>query len=225
MEGFIQQLAVSYIANGYYFYVQGRIPEGKDPAAVDGKLVRGYSVGISKWARARRKLAGAASMQYLRHERFFVLLATHGKHVFFEREKGQVRDCRRSPIKYAGYSMSYRGGHPHVRIEQGEYKRLKAYLLELGQHRRAEAVSEALRHLPFEPYAPVRRQLLNIVRAVNRLRRLRGFEPLPFEALRLRRRVVRPFEATPVEEDYGAIQRSAARGSSFNSERASLQVG
>lgn len=196
VEGFIQQLAVSYIANGYYFYVQGRIPEGKDPAAVDGKLVRGYSVGISKWARARRKLAGTASMQYLRHDRVFVLLATHGEHVFFEREKGQVRDCRRRPIKYAGYSVSYRGGHAHVRIEQNEYNRLKSYLLEVGLHRRTDLVAEVLRRLPFEPYAPVRRQLLNILRAVNRLRKLRGFEPVPFDALRLKRRVVRPFELT-----------------------------
>lgn len=194
MEGFVQQLAVSYIANGYFFYVPGRVPEGKDPATVDGKLVRGYSVGISKWARARRKVGGAASMQYLRHDRFFVLLATHGEHVFFEREKGQVRDCRRCPIKYAGYSVSYRGGHAHVRIEQSEYNRLKAYLLDVGVHRRVDLVAEVLRRLPFEPYAPVRRQLLNIVRAMNRLRRLRGFEPVPFDALRLKRRVVRPFE-------------------------------
>ena len=33
--------------------------------------------------------------------------------------------------------------------------------------------------LPFEPYAPVRRQLVNILRAVNRERQAAGFEPVP----------------------------------------------
>lgn len=47
--------------------------------------------------------------------------------------------------------------------------------------------------IPFEPYAPVRRQLLNILRAVNRVRQAAGFESVPVSALRLRRRVVRPF--------------------------------
>jgi hypothetical protein len=33
--GFIQQLAVSYVRNGYWFYVAGSVPEGKDPRAID----------------------------------------------------------------------------------------------------------------------------------------------------------------------------------------------
>lgn len=37
-EGFVQQLAVSYLGNGYWFYVTGDIPEGKDPRKVDAKL-------------------------------------------------------------------------------------------------------------------------------------------------------------------------------------------
>ena len=39
VAGFVQQLAVGYIANGYWFYVAGSIPEHKNPAAVDGKLI------------------------------------------------------------------------------------------------------------------------------------------------------------------------------------------
>ena len=45
----------------------------------------------------------------------------------------------------------------------------------------------------FEPYAPVRRQLLNILRAVNRARHEAGFEAVPASVLRLRRRIVKPF--------------------------------
>src|SRR3954453_18591216 len=104
LEGFIQQLAVAYIAHGYYFYVSGFIPEGKDPEAIDRKLLDKYGVRLSKFARYRRKALGQASIQYLRFERFFVLIATHGKHQFFWEEKdggeaGRMKDIRRTPIR------------------------------------------------------------------------------------------------------------------------------
>lgn len=195
VEGFVQQLAVSYLANGYWFYVTGEIPEGKDPAKVDEKLIARYGIDLSKWARARRKRAGFANLQYIRFDRFFVLLATHGVHPFFEEEVASIRDARKNPIRFRGYSISYRNGHPHVRIEQGEYKRLKAYFLDLAVHRSAEHLGRALGALPFEPYAPVRRQLLVVLRAVNRERKTAGFEPVPKTCFRFMRRVCRPFEA------------------------------
>lgn len=201
LVGFIQQLAVSYVANGYWFYVTGRIPEGKDPVAVDRKLIERYGVAVSKWSRARRKQLGQANVQYLRHERFFVLLATRGEHRFFAEEQAQLRDARRVPIKHGGYAVSFRGGHAHVRIERGMYNIIKAHLLELGMHRRAESVEDAFGRLPFEPYAPVKRQLLNILRAVNRARRVAGFAKIDGRCLRLHRQVVRPFVAS--EEQQG----------------------
>ncbi|MCC6678941.1 MAG: hypothetical protein IT436_17580 [Phycisphaerales bacterium] len=205
LSGFVQQLAVSYLGHGYWFYVTGRIPDGKEPSAVDRKLIARYGIDISKWARARRKRAGLANLQYLRHERFFVLLATHGTHEFFEREKNQLRDARRVPVRYAGYSMSFRGGHPHVRIDQRRYLELKAQFVELATHRQRGVLAKELWNLPFEPYAPVRRQLLNILRAMNRVRRTAGFDKLTYEALGLRREVVRPFgaESGGEERDLG----------------------
>jgi hypothetical protein len=80
-----------------------------------------------------------------------------------------------------------------VRIDLDEYKRVKAYLLDLACHRSAEALADEFRRLGFEPYAPVRRQLLNIWRAVNRARKTAGFEPVPLSWLRLRRQVLCPF--------------------------------
>ena len=199
VEGFVQQLAVSYLRHGYWFYVSGWVPTEKDPRAVDEKLVATYDLDITKWARAWRKAQGRASVQYLRCDRFFLLLATHGEHLFFERELKQIRDARRAPIKYAGYSVSYRGTHPHVRIEQGEYLRRKAYLEELARHWSGDIVAGELAKLPFEPYAPVRGQLLSLWRAVNRVRLERGFELVPKRVLRLERRIVRPFGALELE--------------------------
>jgi hypothetical protein len=199
VEGFVQQLAVAYLGNGYWFYVVGEVPEGKDPRRVDEKLIARYQIDLSKWARARRKRAGQANLQYLRFRRLFVILATHGAHAFFEEEASSIRDARKTPIRFRGYSISYRNGHPHVRIEQEEYKRLKAYFLELALHRSAERLGSELARLPFEPYAPIRRQLLTVLRAVNRERKRAGFELVPRSCFRFVRRVCRPFE--PPEEE------------------------
>lgn len=192
-EGFLQQLAVSYLRNGYFFYVAGHVPDGKDPAAVDRKLVERYSVDTSKWERLRRKKAGRANIQYIRNGRFFLLLATHGEHQFFEEERKVMRDARREPIRFAGYSVSYRGGHPHVRIERTEYRVLKDRLLGLALRRTAGELAREFTRLPFEPYAPVRRQLLNLLRAVNERRKHAGYEPVPVTCIRMKRRIYRPF--------------------------------
>lgn len=89
--GFVQQLACSYLANGYHYYVVGEVPERKAPEEVDRKLVERYGLGSSKWVRARRKKAGLANVNYIRFRRFFVLCATAGRHDFFTAHAGQVR--------------------------------------------------------------------------------------------------------------------------------------
>ena len=213
IEGFVQQLAVSYVRHGYWFYVAGNIPPGKPPEAVDEKLISRYNIAISKWARARRKRAGSANLHYLRFEQFFVLVATHGLHCFFEEEANLIRDCRRVPIRFAGYAISHRGGHAHVRIDREQYKLLKAHLLELATRRSRESLEREFFRIPFEPYAPVRRQLLNILRAVNRARRTAGYEPLSSDCLRFKRRIVRPFEVEDGEETAGSSPRGASEPS------------
>lgn len=195
--GFLQQLAVAYLGHGYWFYVTGRVPEGKDPAAVDEKLLGKYQVRLSKWARARRKRAALANVQYLRHERFFVLLASKGRHPFFEGE-AHFKDAREEPIRFEGYSVSVKKGvdgrwHPSVRLHPETYREVRAYFVDRATRRPVEVLSGELRRLPLEPYAPVRRQLLNILRALNRARRVAGLEPVPVSALRLSRKGVRPF--------------------------------
>jgi hypothetical protein len=196
--GFVQQLAVAYVQHGYWFYVTGEIPARKCPLVVDAKLLNRYEISISKWARARRKRSGGANVQYIRYGRFFVLIGTRGEHRFFEDEP-KFRDIRREPLSFAGYSISYKLGadrkwHASVRIHPSAYLTLKAYFLDLATHRSVEKLTAEFQRIPFEPYAPVRRQFLNILRAVNRKRKQAGFEPVPVEALRLRRGVVAPFD-------------------------------
>lgn len=195
VAGFIQQLAVAYVGRGYFFYVTGEIPEKKDPRLVDEKLVQKYGLGIGKATRARRKAAGLANIQYIRFQRYFVLLATPGRHEFFQEERQFIRDAREVPIKFGGYAVSYRSGHPHVRIEERRYRELKAHFADVAVHRNREWLEEQFSRLPFEPYAPVRSQLFAILRAVNRRRRLARFEEVAATCVRVRRRVMPPFSS------------------------------
>jgi hypothetical protein len=209
VAGFVQQLAVSYIGRGYFFYVRGQIPDKKEPRVVDENIIEKYGIGIGKTARARRKAAGFANIQYLRYERSFLLLATHGKHPFFDKEGNLIRDAREHPIKFGGYAVSYRSRHPHVRIEQRQYLELKAFLSDVAVHRKAEWIATTLSRLPFEPYAPVRAQLHCILREINRRRGLAGYDPVPASCIRVRRRVVRPFAADSSPEPASETQKRA----------------
>jgi hypothetical protein len=199
VAGFVQQLAVAYVAHGYWFYVTGRIPEPKDPVKTDEKIAQQYGLDVSKWTRARRKKAGQANVQYLRHDRFFVILATHGQHPFFAAEGKQVRDIRRRPIYFAGYSIGCRKGrdgrwHPSVRLDRETYRELKARFMRCSVPQPVGELVSALRAVPFEPYAPVRDQLRGLLRAVNHRRKAAGLGLVPPQSLRLRRTPVRPFD-------------------------------
>lgn len=199
VAGFVQQLAVCYVGRGYYFYVRGGIPAHKDPTAIDRKLVERYGIAVSKWTRCRRRKRGQASLQYLRHGDFFVLLATHGEHPFFALEGRLVRDIRRQPLRFMGYAIGCRPGrgggplHPSVRIERAEFAALKTRLGRIAVHRSVEDLSRILGSLPYEAYAPVRDQLRILVRSINRRRKAAGLEPVPSGALRHRRKPIRPF--------------------------------
>jgi hypothetical protein len=193
VEGFIQQLAVSYVRNGYFFYVTGRVRESLDPGDVDRTLIGKYGIDVSKFTRARRKRGGLANIHYLRHGRFFVLLATTGKHVFFGEEANLVRDVRREPIKYEGYAVSCRAGRACVRIDRGTELNLKAYFEDIATKTTAASIARQLRRLPFQPYAPVRQQLLDMLRSVNRARKAAGLEQVPVTAIRWKRWIVKPF--------------------------------
>jgi hypothetical protein len=192
LEGFVQQLAVCYVGRGYWYYVTGRVPEGKNAADIDRKLVAKYGVAVPKWTRARQKRQGRAAVQYLRYRDFFVLLATEGRHRLFEEEKG-VKDARRVPIAVGGYSVSHRGGRPHVRIDENTFRSLRAYFLDLALHRSVANLVGEFYAIPFEPYGPVKVQLFKLLGAVNELRRRAGYQPVPKSAVWLKRRYVKPF--------------------------------
>lgn len=214
-EGLVQQVAVSYLRHGYWFYVTGRIKPGKDPAALDRKLIDKYQIALGERERTARKRRGLANMQYIRYGTWFLLLSTEGHHHFKQEERNQIRDCRRVPIKFEGYSISYRrsgvtpegGGppkwHSRVAIDPPTYKQLKTFFLDRACHRSIDNLARDFARVPYARYAPIRRQLLTILRAVNAARARTGYEPVPHSALKLRRKIVQPFaEPQPMPTRY-----------------------
>src|SRR5690606_11350539 len=73
-------------------------------------------------------------------------------------------------------------------------RELKAYYVDLACRRTRDALIDEFFRSPFEPYAPIRRQMFNILREVNRRRKKAGYELVPKSAIWLKRRVVKPFE-------------------------------
>ena len=164
VAGFIQQLAVGYVARGYYFYVTGRIPDHKDPAKTDQKIIGQYGIGISKRdRRVERKRDWLMSITS-DMDAFFVLMANHGEQGFFAAEATQLRDVRVAPIHFMGYSIGCRRGrHMGVpcrrSIHQERLQELKVRFKQAAVHRSVEELCRALHAVPYEPYAPVRDQM------------------------------------------------------------------
>lgn len=197
IEGFVQQLAVCYVARGHWFYVKGKIPKEKDPSKIDRKLIELYDIGISKWSRARKRKQGNASVHYLRLKHRFVLIASAGLHPFFEKES-EIRDVRREPIIFGNFSIGYKKGtdrkwHASVRLSREVFSQTKRRFAVLSLKLSVEALQHEIANLPYPMYAPVRRQVLAVLRLVNNLRAEAGLEQVPSRNINLKRKPVRTF--------------------------------
>lgn len=132
----------------------------------------------------------------------------------------QYGDLRTGRLRFHGYSIALRpeGMRPRrgtsveasprkgtlrgsVRIHMDEYRELKAFLVEEAKHRSHTYMVELFQSLPYDMYAPVRVQLHSILRACNRAREERGFEPVPKTVIPRRRRAVLPCEVPELCEE------------------------
>jgi hypothetical protein len=209
VRAFVQRVACEVANRGYVFYVTGHIPVGRAPEDTDQKLLAAYGLSLSKFQRYRRKTRGIASVQYVRHRRFFVMLATPGQNLWFEREEwprelrlkrgSRINDLREEPLRYAGYQIGLRRSsntgrdHVAVRIQKDEFFGLKAYFLDIACKRSVENLRWEYSNLPFEPYRGVKKQYGEIARAVNVKRKTQGLAPVPLSSLPSRRKVFPTF--------------------------------
>jgi hypothetical protein len=200
VDAMVQYLACNLIRHGYWHYFHGRIPAAKDPITIDRKLVHHYAANLDKFRRARRKARGLANVAYIRLGRDFLLVATDGEHDIFSEHR--MRDFRRQHFRFHGYQIGAERGHDaryhaSVRIGDDAIAELISHFESVAAHRSARHLADELASVRFAPYARVRRQLLRLLRTVNDRRTKAGYESLPFSSVRLRRRIVRVFRATP----------------------------
>ena len=155
---------------GYWYYKTGWIPEPKDPARTDEKILRAYAVPRSRMALHREGKKGRAKLRYYRTGRFFVLLATDGDHPFFEADK--PNDVRVTPLRYHGFTISYEG-KIRLRWSTEVYRKLRRMFMDrvLDPAVVIEARFKRLRH-PYHPDILLQRQRL--VRGVSQKRRRAG---------------------------------------------------
>jgi hypothetical protein len=73
---------------------------------------------------------------------------------------------------------------------------MKVFLVEMGLRRGARVVAGVFAESPHVPFAPIRQQLLEVWRAVNRARRTAGLESVPIDVLPWKRRILKPFGNT-----------------------------
>lgn len=189
---FVRQIAASYLPHGYNFYVTGHVPDRyvAQASELDRRMVEKFDVNISKACRSKRRSEGIASVRYIRYERFWLLLSTHGKHIFFEQHR-HVEDIRRRPVTFHGYEIRLVADKPRVRIERQEYRRLNGYLLDICTRPRFRATDKmalAIRQaVHFDPYSEVIKQFGRLMRQVNRRRRSQGLLSVPLDMVKLRR--------------------------------------
>jgi hypothetical protein len=112
-------------------------------------------------------------------------------HESFEFEGKVIRDARCMPIKLRGHSISFTGGHVRVSIEFDLYLRLKGFFEDTALRKTKQEIEKALGKLNFEKFAPVRSQLLCILRAINARRHRAGLELVESSCLRLFRQYPR----------------------------------
>ena len=158
----IRRLTKYYLPHGYYFFTTSTVPEHKDVAQVDRNIIEKYGLAISRTARSRDKAKGVARVQYLRHERQIILVATSGDHGFFDDKS--VRDCRLTPLPVWYYWITATQKRYHVKVCPESYHAVREKLIRLAEGGKEEAAIEAFHALPWLNYPDIRKQKRRLIK-------------------------------------------------------------
>ena len=158
-----------YLRYGYVRYAVREIPEGKDLAKIDEKILENYQVTYRHMTRARRKQKGLANVVYVRFGQTFILMATPGEHAAFDNIVS--RDFRESPFHFSGYSIGIKNKKPNIIIEPKRFKRIhkKAHAIALHNPGRVTAYLHSMS--PFR-FAGVNDQRWKLFLEVNKRRKV-----------------------------------------------------
>ena len=82
-----------------------------------------------------------------------------------------------------------------LQISRSALARLRRYLLRHALVRDETWLGERFWNIPFEPYAPVRKQLLRLLMQVNTVRKRAGLSKLSTEIVRYHRKPVKVYQS------------------------------
>ena len=168
---FLYRVAMCGFRYHYYRYAVIDIPEGKDLAATDKKLMQVYGVVRCRMKRFRQRQQGFASTQYVRFGHSFILMATEGEHSAFSNLKNY--DVRTSPLHFHRYSIGLRGSTVSVEVEKRVWIAVERKVQRLALHDRA-LIEARMSTLPFYRFSGVEKQKTDLMRKINRRRKTAG---------------------------------------------------
>ena len=190
-EAFVRQVMASYLPNGYHYYVAGHVPHRYryDPERIDQVLSQKYFTNIGKSTRSGLRAHGQASIRYLRHDQFWILVCTKGSNGLRATHR-YVNHFSDRPLTAHGYSLRLVGDKAMAHVQREEYRQIKEILLTLcikQQYQNPNYMAATIRNMfSFEPYAGVLQQFGLLMRQINRKRGKRGFEKIPVTMVTLR---------------------------------------
>jgi hypothetical protein len=177
---FLYRVAMGGFRFGYVRYAVRDIPDGKDLAVIDRKLLDTYGVTRCRMKRLRDRRRGIASVQYVRCDRTFILMATKGDHTAFS--KVCSFDARISPLHFGGYSIGFSGDAVSVRVAQDEWQPVYARLI-ASALRDKQSVEQKFSSLSYCKFPGVLAQLRSAERMINQKRRIAGLETVKVKVL------------------------------------------
>lgn len=124
----LRRVVFDYLRYGYTRIATIEIPETKateeELVRIDRKIETDYRVTYHRPTRIRRREKGEASIVHVRWRRWFVLLATPGRH----EQEGRIswHDVKEKPFHLFGYSLGIgRDGKPTVFIVRRTWERIR----------------------------------------------------------------------------------------------------
>ena len=165
---FLSKIAL-YLRYGYSRYAVREIPEGKDLASIDEKILKNYKVTYRHMARARRKKKGLANVVYVRFGQTFILMATSGEHAAFNNIVSH--DFREAPFHFSGYSIGIKNNKPHIIIEPKRFERIHKRAHKIALHNSGKVTAYLHSMSPFR-FAGVNDQRWKLFLEVNKRRKV-----------------------------------------------------
>ena len=135
----------------------------------------------------------------LKFHGYGISLTRRGYHKKSAQEKADYRRRKAAALAAGTDYRTIRRRRRHERwvarvvINDNRYRMLQAELLGMATHRSADTLRMVFLNVPFTPYAPIRAQLLTLLRQVNKARQHAGYSPVPNDCIRYHRRMTSPY--------------------------------